>query len=133
MERHLEEFRPRSYEMSSQSTTSSVAIPIEVPKAAAVSPSHQTTPTNTSPAEKDAVNVKSSCRKRDYQKYAADGPYSDNNQESQDSQSSVISEHALEIRTTAYRALLANARGSDVRFVGLISTTDNHSAIENEL
>ena len=133
MERQLGEFRPRHYETNSQSTTSSVAIPIEVPKAAAVSPARRTTPTNTSPAEKDPVNLKSGYRKRDYQEYTADGPQSDNNQEWQDSQSSLISEYALEIRTTAYRALLANARGSEVKFVGLISTTDNHSTIENEL
>ncbi len=133
MERRLEEFRPRGYEMSSQSTTNSVAIPIEVPKAAGVSPPRQTTPTNTSPADMDPANLNSGYRKRDYQEYTADEPYSDNNQDSQDSQSSFVSEHALEIRTTAYRALLANARGSDAQFVGLISTTDNHSAIENEL
>ncbi|KAH8881356.1 hypothetical protein GQ53DRAFT_513411 [Thozetella sp. PMI_491] len=51
-----------------------------------------------------------------------------------DSQSSTLSEHALDIRATSYRAVLENARGNaEFHQIGLISTTDHHSNVEEEL
>lgn len=51
----------------------------------------------------------------------------------QDSQESTISAQALEIRLTAFRAIIANAQGRDSMEIGLLSTTDNHSKLDEDL
>lgn len=50
-----------------------------------------------------------------------------------DSQDSTISELALETRLQAFQAILDKARGRAGGEIGLISTTDNHSKLEQEL
>ncbi|KAK3292678.1 beta-lactamase-like protein [Chaetomium fimeti] len=50
-----------------------------------------------------------------------------------DSQDSAISELAFETRLQAFQAVLDKAKGKTGREIGLISTTDNHSKLEEEL
>ncbi|GAB1315854.1 DNA repair metallo-beta-lactamase domain-containing protein [Madurella fahalii] len=50
-----------------------------------------------------------------------------------DSQESTISAQALEIRLTAFQAVLANAQGRAGVEIGLLSTTDNHSKLDEDL
>jgi hypothetical protein len=50
-----------------------------------------------------------------------------------DSQDSTISELALETRLQAFRAVLDKAKGKTGGEIGLISTTDNHSKLEEDL
>ncbi len=49
-----------------------------------------------------------------------------------DSQDSVMSELALDIRFHAFRSMLVNAQGKVGGEIGLLSTTDNHSKLEFE-
>lgn len=49
-----------------------------------------------------------------------------------DSQDSVMSELALETRFHAFRSMLENAQGKAGGEIGLLSTTDNHSKLEDE-
>ena len=49
-----------------------------------------------------------------------------------DSQDSVMSELALETRFHAFRSMLKNAQGKAGGEIGLLSTTDNHSKLEEE-
>jgi hypothetical protein len=53
----------------------------------------------------------------------------------QDSQTSNLSDYALERRIGAFRAILDNARGGSKgqHVVGLLSTTDNHGQLEDDL
>jgi hypothetical protein len=51
----------------------------------------------------------------------------------QDSQDSAISEFAFDTRVQAFQTLLASARGKAGGGIGLLSTTDNHSKLEEEL
>lgn len=51
----------------------------------------------------------------------------------QDSQDSAISELAFDTRLQAFQTLLGSARGKVGRGIGLLSTTDNHSKLEEEL
>ncbi len=52
----------------------------------------------------------------------------------QDSQASTLTENAFEIRAASYRAVLENARGNpEFQHIGLISTTENHSTMDQEL
>ncbi|KAK4149680.1 beta-lactamase-like protein [Chaetomidium leptoderma] len=51
----------------------------------------------------------------------------------QDSQDSTISEFAFETRLHAFRTVLASAKGSVGGGVALLSTTDNHSRLEDDL
>jgi DNA cross-link repair 1C protein len=51
----------------------------------------------------------------------------------QDSQDSAISELAFDTRLQAFQTLLASARGMAGGEIGLLSTTDNHSKLEEEL
>jgi hypothetical protein len=50
-----------------------------------------------------------------------------------DSQNSTISEMALETRLQAFQTVLDKAKGKTGGEIGLISTTDNHSKLEEEL
>lgn len=50
-----------------------------------------------------------------------------------DSQNPTISELALETRLQAFQALLKKAQGKAGAEIGLMSTTDNHSKLEEEL
>ncbi|KAH6842974.1 beta-lactamase-like protein [Chaetomium sp. MPI-CAGE-AT-0009] len=50
-----------------------------------------------------------------------------------DSQDSTVSELALETRLQAFQTVLDKAKGKPRREIGLISTTDNHSTLEEEL
>ncbi len=49
-----------------------------------------------------------------------------------DSQDSMMSELALETRFHAFRSMLENAQGKAGGEIGLLSTTDNHSKLEEE-
>jgi hypothetical protein len=50
-----------------------------------------------------------------------------------DSQDSAISEFAFDTRLQAFQTLLASARGKAGGEIGLLSTTDNHFKLEEEL
>lgn len=51
----------------------------------------------------------------------------------QDSQESTVSALALETRANAFQAILASAKGKIGLEIGLLSTTDNHSKLDEEL
>lgn len=50
-----------------------------------------------------------------------------------DSQDSAISDLALDTRRRAFQAVMENARNRTGWEIGLLSTTDNHSSVDNEL
>lgn len=50
-----------------------------------------------------------------------------------DSQASTLSDRAYETRLDAFRTTILNCEGADWRSIGLISTTDNHSTLDEEL
>ena len=50
-----------------------------------------------------------------------------------DSQTSAISERALEVRRAAFNTMIENARDQEWRPIGLVSTWDHHTEEEKEL
>jgi hypothetical protein len=50
-----------------------------------------------------------------------------------DSQDSTVSDLALDTRSRAFQAILENAKGKAGWEIGLLSTTDNHSKLDEEL
>ncbi|KAI1814257.1 hypothetical protein GGS20DRAFT_549191 [Poronia punctata] len=76
-------------------------------------------------SNRQASNPTNVQRKRDY----------DSTQDSLslDSQVSGLSEHAYETRLKAYKIARANLAGESWQTLGLISTTDNHTCVEEEL
>ena len=51
----------------------------------------------------------------------------------QDSQGSAISQSTCEMRDEAFRSMIGNVRGQEWRHIGLISVSDNHTSLEDEL
>jgi hypothetical protein len=72
-------------------------------------------------------NVPTPGRKRDYDEYRLLTGDDD------DSQATEVSEQALELRMSAFEAMLGNVKAADWRQIGLISTDDNHTKEEEEL
>ena len=64
---------------------------------------------------------------------AADDEGAGGGEFSQESQTSTLSERSMEIRMNSWETIISNALSSEWRPIGLLSTTDNHTAPEKDL
>lgn len=142
----METHRASQSEDNTQTTLSSIEVPLPERKGdegkaqcrPSMSPSPPCTPRallspwqahNGAIPSHHSSNEKASygSEKRDYDEYwrlvGSDG----------DSQSSEVSERALEVRVSAFQAMLGNVKSGQWQRIGLLSTDDSHTMEEEEL
>lgn len=130
----------------SQATDISGEIPIEVPEPLPQNPGNapdleswhrkeEPEPLRSPDADSHTAHSRETGhRKRDFSQYDDGGDAALNADFLNDSQQSAKSERALEIRANAFNAMIKNATGGgDWMTIGLISTTDHHTTLEEEL
>jgi DNA cross-link repair 1C protein len=145
MEPFMDSHHASQSENDTQTTSSSLEIPLrergdeDNPQlGSSSSPSAHSTlrgPASPSQADIDAPprqhsqdgEAPTSSKKRDFDEYWLVAGFED------DSQASEVSERALQVRMTAFQAMLANVKSGDWQRIGLLSTDDNHTAEEEEL
>lgn len=94
-----------------------------------------TPPAETSqvPASVSTTEADGQRRKRNYDTFKRDADPNDAPTSLEDSQSSSISDQAYETRRRAFDVVNANINGEEWGTIALISTTDNHTTLDEEL